>query len=332
MDVDEITATAAPDALLISVGETRLSPLQFAFKLYRSTSLPNPLLATPRPGGELQVIEADLRRAIYLSKSDVDNKEWFPPAAARLRSEKPHLLHLLERGPSRISVGVFTYSRSLTNLVFVSAGNVVASNIDGEEYLASTSEGAHAWLGDTEHGENGYFLLGFSPATDLWRVNSLSPDVNGKLVFVLDQHVTRSETREPKIRRLALESLHPRIVEVASDLFTDEHYSQAILEAVKVVEQRVKEQSGLTNDYGVSLMSKAFRKGSGSIVVAHESGKSGDDEQEGFMHLFMGAAQAIKNPKSHETVKLKDPERAIEYLAFLSLLMRRLDDARESSR
>jgi uncharacterized protein (TIGR02391 family) len=309
-----------------------LDKLQFAFRLYRSTSLPNPLLATPEPGGELQVIKADLRRAIYLSKTDVDKKEWFRAAGARLRSEKPHLLHILERGPSRISVAVFTYARTLANLVFVWGGNEVGSNIHGEEYLASTSESAHAWLGDTERRENGYFLLGFSPATDLWRVHSLSPDVNGKLVFVLDQQLTRVDTREPKIRRLTLEGLHPRILEVASDLFTDEHYSQAILEAVKVVEQRVKEQSGLTNDYGASLMGKAFRKGSGSIQVAHESGKSGEDEQEGFMHLFMGAAQAIKNPKSHETVTLKDPQRAIEYLGFLSLLMRRLDDARESSR
>jgi hypothetical protein len=124
---------------------------------------------------------------------------------------------------------VFTYSRSLEKLAFISVGNEVASNIDGEEYLASTSESAHAWLGDTEHGEDGYFLLGFSPATDLWRVNSLSPDVNGKLVFVLDQQVTHSETREAKIRRLGLEGLHPRILDVASDLFTDQHYSQASL-------------------------------------------------------------------------------------------------------
>lgn len=51
------------------------------------------------------------------------------------------------------------------------------------------------------------------------------------------------------------------------------------------------------------------------------------DEQEGFRFIFMGAMQRIRNPKAHDEVVQEDEDRAYDYLALASLLMRRLDDA-----
>ncbi|MEX2623977.1 MAG: TIGR02391 family protein [Acidimicrobiia bacterium] len=59
-----------------------------------------------------------------------------------------------------------------------------------------------------------------------------------------------------------------------------------------------------------------------------ELGQSGRDEQEGFRFIFMGVIQGIRNPKGHELVEQGDPQRALEYLALVSVLFRRLDDAR----
>jgi uncharacterized protein (TIGR02391 family) len=59
-----------------------------------------------------------------------------------------------------------------------------------------------------------------------------------------------------------------------------------------------------------------------------EGGQSGRDEQEGLRFIFMGVMQGVRNPKGHELVKQDDPERAIEYLGMVSVLVRRLDDAR----
>lgn len=50
------------------------------------------------------------------------------------------------------------------------------------------------------------------------------------------------------------------------------------------------------------------------------------DEQEGFMHLFAGTIQGIRNPKGHDLIDLKDPYRSLEYLGFISLLFRKLDE------
>ncbi len=50
---------------------------------------------------------------------------------------------------------------------------------------------------------------------------------------------------------------------------------------------------------------------------------------EGFKLLFMGAMQGVLNPKAHDLFDQLAEDRALDYLAFASLLMRRLDDAEE---
>lgn len=74
-------------------------------------------------------------------------------------------------------------------------------------------------------------------------------------------------------------------------------------------------------------MARAFDESGPLIDMSVETGRSGQDEQRGFKFLFMGSMSGIRNPKGHELVKQDDPQRAIEYLAFTSMLMRRLDDS-----
>ncbi len=131
------------------------------------------------------------------------------------------------------------------------------------------------------------------------------------------------------LRRLALENLHPEIVDASGDLFADGHYAPAILEAFKRVELRVRSQSGMAGS-GQELMSRAFSGDPPAIDVRVEAGQSGEDEQEGFRFLFMGAVRGIRNPKAHEAISQIDPQRTLEYLGLASILMRRLDDAANS--
>ena len=131
--------------------------------------------------------------------------------------------------------------------------------------------------------------------------------------------------RVADVRRLGIEGLHPAVIAAASDLFTDGHYSQAIFEAFKALEIRVRTQSGLDLS-GRDLMNRAFAA-SGPINIAAEQGQSGTDEQEGFRFIFMGVIQGIRNAKGHELVKQSDAQRTLEYLAIASVLFRRLDDA-----
>ena len=124
---------------------------------------------------------------------------------------------------------------------------------------------------------------------------------------------------------LTLEDLHPEILTAAGPLFMDRHYASAIFEAFKTVEVRVRKQSGLDAS-GRGLMALVFDEKRPLISVTNIPGRSGQDEQEGFKLIFMGAMQGIRNPKGHEPIELANPQEALEYLALASLLMRRLDD------
>lgn len=117
---------------------------------------------------------------------------------------------------------------------------------------------------------------------------------------------------------------HPKIVEASESLFKDGHYSSAILEAFKAVENFVKRKSGLSIS-GKALMSRVFREEDSIIKLNELATQSDKDEQEGFMFLFMGATVGIRNPKAHDIVIQKDPFKTLEYLAFASLLIKKID-------
>jgi len=72
---------------------------------------------------------------------------------------------------------------------------------------------------------------------------------------------------------------------------------------------------------------KAFSPHVHQIVLADQTTESGKNEQEGYMFLFAGAMQALRNPKAHANLNI-DEGRAIHHLIVASLLMSKLDDAK----
>jgi uncharacterized protein (TIGR02391 family) len=128
-----------------------------------------------------------------------------------------------------------------------------------------------------------------------------------------------------EVRRV--QRLHPLVQEAAADLLRDGHPGAAILEAYKAIELRVKELAEDGDRSGRDLMAHAFRLTSPAVALNRGESRSDRDEQEGFQHIFMGAMQGIRNPKAHDPFVPVDADRAFEYLALASLLMRRLDDA-----
>lgn len=126
--------------------------------------------------------------------------------------------------------------------------------------------------------------------------------------------------------RISIDELHPSVVHTASSLFKSGHYFQAEFEAFKSLETRVRELAG-TDKSGVDLMSEAFRPTNPQIDTATETGRSGTAQREGFLALFRGAMLAVRDPRAHTPAQELDPRDTLEYLAFASLLHRRLDVA-----
>ncbi len=119
--------------------------------------------------------------------------------------------------------------------------------------------------------------------------------------------------------------LHSEIARAASGLFRDGHYSNAVEAAVKALNDLVRLRSGLSLD-GTTLIEHAFSLKNPVLRFNGLSDKSDEDEQIGFMMLFKGAVAGLRNPRAHSFIN-DEPERALEFIAFVSLLAKLLDEA-----
>jgi uncharacterized protein (TIGR02391 family) len=118
--------------------------------------------------------------------------------------------------------------------------------------------------------------------------------------------------------------LHPKIAKECAALFQDGYYSQAVEAACKVLELLVQFESQRTDLTGTNLMRTVFSIKAPILKYNDQQNDSEKSEQEGMMHLFEGAAMALRNPRAHGIIN-DHPERTVEYLSFLSMLARSLD-------
>jgi len=134
-----------------------------------------------------------------------------------------------------------------------------------------------------------------------------------------------TRTPVPMQREIARLQLHSRVIEVASQLFSDGHYRQAVLDTYIALVEQVKLKSGLPLD-NTPLMQQAFSPDKPRLQVSADK-----DEQLGFMWLFSGAVMAIRNPKAHRLMQQQDPQRTLEWLCFASALFCVLDGCSPSA-
>jgi uncharacterized protein (TIGR02391 family) len=149
------------------------------------------------------------------------------------------------------------------------------------------------------------------------------------MIDVLSERVEDSGNTGPGRALRAYEGLelHPAIANAASDLYRDGHYANAIEDAVKALNNLVRLKSALELD-GSPLMQKAFGGDDPLLRFNDLADESDQNEQKGFMMMFSGAVAGLRNPRAHKLIK-DDPERALEFIAFVSLLAKLLDGAKK---
>lgn len=117
-----------------------------------------------------------------------------------------------------------------------------------------------------------------------------------------------------------------------AELLKKNHF-HAVLEATKSVANKIRAKSGLTSD-GAELATAAFSLGKSGVPVLAINALSTDTEkgeQRGFMNLLIGLFGTFRNPVAHaEKIYWPISEQdALDILSLVSLVHRKLDDARK---
>lgn len=136
--------------------------------------------------------------------------------------------------------------------------------------------------------------------------------------------------RGRKAAQLPAIMLHEELRGAAYDALVRGNFQQAVAEAFRVVEVKVRNASGLEG-VGATLMRAVFHEDTGPL----RSGVPDRGERQALPHLFAGAFGWVRNPASHRDVPMDDVTHAIEQLMLASLLLRISDEriaAHRSSR
>jgi uncharacterized protein (TIGR02391 family) len=130
------------------------------------------------------------------------------------------------------------------------------------------------------------------------------------------------------IRAFSDLDLHPEVARAASDLYKNGHYANAIEDAVKALNNWVRHRSAVSDRDGTTLMEFVFNPKNPILKFNALADQSDLDEQKGFMMMMSGAVAGLRNPRAHKII-VDDPESALEFIAFISLLAKFVDKAQK---
>lgn len=155
-----------------------------------------------------------------------------------------------------------------------------------------------------------------------WQDFTEAEELNGSSPVSISEATSLASLKHEEVNS-DLDSLHPSVQQAASRLFKDKHYRQAILDAYialdKAVQTKAKQPSALT---GKVLMETVFSPKRPVLSLSDDQ-----NERHGYMSLFSGAVQAIRNHYAHNLTELKDAQEAMEWLSYASALFRKVDEA-----
>jgi uncharacterized protein (TIGR02391 family) len=194
------------------------------------------------------------------------------------------------------------------------------------EYLASYQD-AGAWNTTKVAAAQ----QGWDTNSYLFKVTFFKEEITKKIEFLEDMlhqiefiEVVPPVPPAPPIHNSdsTLAHLHPTVQQAAGSLFASAHYPQAILAICTALDKTVQAKAGLpATAVGTTLMTTAFSAKAPLIKLADDL-----NEQMGFMNLYQGSVQAIRNHYAHNLTEIP-AARCLEWLGFISALFYKLDEA-----
>jgi uncharacterized protein (TIGR02391 family) len=121
-------------------------------------------------------------------------------------------------------------------------------------------------------------------------------------------------------------NIHPGLPPKVRKLFDDGHFPEATFHAFKYLDKKIQKFTGISKS-GFQLMMDAFSGTPPKVKLNALQTISEKDEQEGYRFVFAGGMQGIRNPRGHEDALPDDPDICLDHLSFVSMLLRRLEQA-----
>jgi len=131
---------------------------------------------------------------------------------------------------------------------------------------------------------------------------------------------------KPAVHPFDVRNIHAALPPKVKKLFDDGHFADSTFTAFKFLDKEVQLHSGL-RDSGYKLMMDAFDDAKPRLQLTPLKTVSEIDEQKGYRFMFAGSMWAIRNPRGHEFDVLDDPDTCLDHLSFVSMLLRRLEQA-----
>lgn len=117
--------------------------------------------------------------------------------------------------------------------------------------------------------------------------------------------------------------MHRLVHYSAGPLFVNGHYPQALLAACTALDKTLQQHTGQPAELtGTALMNKVFSPENPLIRLSPVKG-----EQQGYLFMFNGLTQAIRNHYAHNLTELSSAHRALEWLGFISVLCHQIESA-----
>ena len=130
------------------------------------------------------------------------------------------------------------------------------------------------------------------------------------------------ERKENKGYTFKFEDLHEDILIRCKDHFLSGKYDDAIMNAGKVLEDKIRNKAELKlSDIGIALVNKAFAPENTKFMISEDTG-----EVRGWQNLFSGVIGVFKNPNSHRFIDETDPVKTFKILILFSLLLDMVDN------
>lgn len=121
--------------------------------------------------------------------------------------------------------------------------------------------------------------------------------------------------------------LHPIVMEHSYQLYRNGHFRESVLNSITALFDFIRAKAKSKED-GDKLIGQVFGLEKPLLILSELDTESGQNDQKGFMQMFKGAYQGIRNPKAHSLMNDLTPEKAAQYLVLASLFIRRVEEAK----